>query len=146
LVISVIKTGIGNGTVTSSLAGIDCGATCEASFINGTFVTLNVAASTGSTFTGWCGEGCAGTGTCVVTMDGAKSVNATFMLNAIDSDLIAYYPFNGNANDESGNGNNRTVIGATLTTDRFDNPNQAYSFDGVSNYINVPNAFFDLKQ
>jgi hypothetical protein len=49
--------------------------------------------------------------------------------------LVAYYPFNGNANDESGNGNNGTVNGATLTTDRFDNSNKAYSFDGVNDYI-----------
>jgi hypothetical protein len=51
--------------------------------------------------------------------------------------LVAYYPFNGNANDESGNGNNGIVYGATLTTDRFGNANHAYSFDGISNYIIV---------
>lgn len=50
--------------------------------------------------------------------------------------LAAYYPFNGNANDESGNGNNGTVYGATLTTDRFGNQNSAYSFNGIDNYIN----------
>ena len=44
--------------------------------------------------------------------------------------LVAYYPFNGNANDESGNGNDGTVSGATLTTDRFGNPSTAYSFGG----------------
>ena len=37
----------------------------------------------------------------------------------LDSGLVAYYPFNGNANDESGNGNDGTVNGATLTADRF---------------------------
>jgi hypothetical protein len=55
----------------------------------------------------------------------------------IDSGLVAYYPFNGNANDESGNGNNGTVYGATLTTNRFDVANNAYSFNGTSNYIEV---------
>jgi hypothetical protein len=45
--------------------------------------------------------------------------------------LVGYWPFNGNANDESGNGNNGTVYGATLTTDRFGNVNSAYSFDGI---------------
>ena len=40
--------------------------------------------------------------------------------------LVAYYPFNGNANDESGNGNHGTVNGATLTEDRFDNADGAY--------------------
>jgi hypothetical protein len=50
--------------------------------------------------------------------------------------LQAYYPFNGNANDESGNGRNGTVNNdATLTTDRFDNVNSAYSFDGDEDYI-----------
>lgn len=58
----------------------------------------------------------------------------------IDSGLVAYYPFNGNANDESGNGNNGTVIGATLTTDRYGNSNKAYIFNGINNYINIPNS------
>jgi hypothetical protein len=51
--------------------------------------------------------------------------------------LVAYYPFNGNANDESGNGNNGTVNGATLTSDRFGNSSTAYIFDGIDDYINV---------
>jgi hypothetical protein len=49
--------------------------------------------------------------------------------------LVGYWPFNGNANDESGNGNNGTVNGATLTADRFGNVNKAYSFDGVDDYV-----------
>ncbi|MFA6597452.1 MAG: LamG-like jellyroll fold domain-containing protein [Ignavibacteriaceae bacterium] len=52
--------------------------------------------------------------------------------------LIAYYPFNGNANDESGNGRNGVVYGASLTTDRFGNPDKAYQFNGTSNYIDIP--------
>jgi len=54
------------------------------------------------------------------------------------SNLIAYYPYNGNANDESGNNHDGTVNGATLTTDRFGNENSAYSFDGTIKYITVP--------
>jgi len=46
--------------------------------------------------------------------------------------LVAYYPFNGNANDESGNGNDGTVYGATLTVDRFGVNSKAYYFDGAS--------------
>jgi hypothetical protein len=49
--------------------------------------------------------------------------------------LVAYYPFNGNANDASGNGNNGTVYGATLTTGRFGAPNSAYSFSSTTQYI-----------
>lgn len=55
------------------------------------------------------------------------------------SGLIGYWPFNGNANDESGNGNNGIVNGASLTFDRFGNPNSAYYFNGTSDYINMGN-------
>ncbi|MFX0200423.1 MAG: LamG domain-containing protein [Candidatus Hodarchaeota archaeon] len=51
--------------------------------------------------------------------------------------LVAYYPFSGNANDASGNGHDGTVFGATLTTDRLGNPNSAFNFDGIDDYINV---------
>ena len=54
--------------------------------------------------------------------------------------LAAYYPFNGNANDESGNGNNGTVYGATLSSDRFGNLNSAYSFDGIDDYVRIPDS------
>ena len=46
--------------------------------------------------------------------------------------LIGWWPFNGNANDESGNGNNGTVNGATLTNDRFSNLNSAFQFNRSS--------------
>lgn len=52
--------------------------------------------------------------------------------------LAAYYPFSANANDASGNGNNGTVLGATLTQDLFGIPNSAYAFDGISDLIIVP--------
>jgi hypothetical protein len=46
--------------------------------------------------------------------------------------LVGWWPFNGNANDESGNGNDGTAIGATITTDINNNENAAYYFDGDS--------------
>ena len=74
--------------------------------------------------------------------------DTSFDLNDINSitfsngptDYIAYYPFNGNANDESGYGNDGTVYGATLTEDRFGNENSAYYFDGVDYYIEFTNS------
>lgn len=51
--------------------------------------------------------------------------------------LVAWYPFNGNANDESSFENHGTVVGATLTTDRFGLPNSAYNFDGTD-HIEAP--------
>lgn len=52
---------------------------------------------------------------------------------------LAVYLFNGNANDESGNGNHGIVYGATITEDRFGNPNKAYFFDGIDDYIEIKN-------
>lgn len=55
----------------------------------------------------------------------------------LNEGLVAHYPFNGNAIDESGNGNDGTVNEATLTTDRFGDENSAYDFDGNNDYIIV---------
>ena len=52
--------------------------------------------------------------------------------------LIAHYPFDGNANDATGNGHDGTVNGASLTTDRFGNSEEAYNFDGNDDYIDLP--------
>ena len=76
--LTVTKAGTGTGTVTSSPAGISCGSDCSEVFNHGTSVTLTATAAAGSTFTGWSGAGCSGTGACSVTMDAAKSVVATF--------------------------------------------------------------------
>jgi hypothetical protein len=67
------------------------------------------------------------------------SMFSTFVFAQVNlqQGLVAYYPFNGNAYDESGNGYNGTVNGAVLTTDRFGNSNSAYEFDGVDNRINT---------
>ena len=60
--------------------------------------------------------------------------------------LVAYYPFNGNANDASGNNNHGTVKGATLTTDRFGKANSAYSFTNP-NHITAPtNTMFHTDE
>src|SRR6266540_1523595 len=57
----------------------------------------------------------------------------------LDDGLIAFYPFNGNANDGSTNGNNGTVVGAQLSSDRNGTANRAYLFNGVDSYINIGN-------
>jgi hypothetical protein len=55
----------------------------------------------------------------------------------LQNGLVGYWPFCGNANDESGNGNDGEVYGATLTADRFGNSSSAYSFDGVDDKIEI---------
>lgn len=63
-----------------------------------------------------------------------------FSVAAISQGPVAYYPFNGNAKDESGNNNNGTLIGnPVLTNDRFNKANQAYFFNGSDQYIHVGN-------
>jgi hypothetical protein len=57
----------------------------------------------------------------------------------LDDGLVAYYPFDGNAQDATGNGNDGTVNGATLTADRFGNADGAYDFDGIDDYIDFGN-------
>jgi streptogramin lyase len=80
--LAVTTTGPTTGTVTSAPAGIACGATCSASYVSGTSVTLTAAPATGYTFSGWSGGGCSGTSTCTVVMNAATSVNASFVQNA----------------------------------------------------------------
>jgi hypothetical protein len=58
--------------------------------------------------------------------------------NELSGGLIAYYPFNGNADDESENNFNGTVYGPTLTQDRYGNNNSAYEFDGENDKIVIP--------
>lgn len=58
----------------------------------------------------------------------------------LNQGLVAYYPFNGNANDASGNGNNPIFNNATSTNDRNGNVNSAYHFNGIDNYIEIPNS------
>jgi hypothetical protein len=75
--LSVTKNGTGGGTVTSTPAGIACGADCSEAIVQGTPVTLTAAAVSGSTFAGW-GGACSGTTACAVTVNTATTVTATF--------------------------------------------------------------------
>jgi hypothetical protein len=63
----------------------------------------------------------------------------SFAQYSILDSLILYYPFDGNANDWSGYNFDGTVSGASLTTDHQGNANHAYYFDGVNDYIDLPN-------
>ncbi len=74
--LTVVRTG--DGAVTSSPPGIACGADCSETFAAGTQVTLTATPATGATFSGWNGGGCAGTGTCVVTLSAMTQVTAAF--------------------------------------------------------------------
>ena len=77
--------------------------------------------------------------TAVATISLATATMAQNVPNYVPTNgLIGWWPFNGNANDESANGNNGTVNGAVLANDRFAIPNACYDFNGSGNYISVP--------
>jgi hypothetical protein len=79
-ILTVSESGAGSGQVTSSPAGINCSASsnqCAALFAE-TQVTLTASAAVGSTFAGWSGGGCSGTGTCVITPTANTTITATF--------------------------------------------------------------------
>jgi len=76
--VTVVRTGLGNGSVTSSPAGIACGTTCSASFPSSSTVVLTATPTGGAVFVGWSGGGCSGTGTCTLTPTSATTVTATF--------------------------------------------------------------------
>ena len=68
--------------------------------------------------------------------DGTDPNNSS-SLNGLNRGLVAYYPFNGNAKDESGNGNHAINLGASLALDRYGAVNKSYSFNG-NEYIQTP--------
>ena len=68
---------------------------------------------------------------------GDNNGSAAIIPASLKEGLVAYYPFNGNAEDESGNGHNGKLNGVTLTIDRHGDSNKAYSFDGMDDEILV---------
>ncbi len=75
------------------------------------------------------------------SMDITNSLRFSFLAgtDTTANGLLAYFPFNGNANDATGRGNDGSVHGAVLTKDRFGNPNRAYRFANGA-YIDVPRS------
>ena len=86
--LTVSTGGSGNGLITSTPGGINCGETCNGNYLSSTIVTLSAMAETGSTFTGW-GGSCSGTGNCVITMGADRSVSATFRSN-VSQEIVIY--------------------------------------------------------
>jgi List-Bact-rpt repeat protein len=88
--LTVKKAGTGSGTIACN------GGACAAEYEEGAEVTLEAKADSGSTFSGWSGEGCSGTGACKVKMTVARTVTATFTANPTDG--------GGGGGDNSGGG------------------------------------------
>lgn len=98
--LTVIKTGTGAGTVTSTPGGISCGSDCTQDYALNTQVTLTAAPNASSVFTGWSGDQDCSDG--IVSMDSAKSCSAAFEQSS------GQFTLNGDKNrDRYGNGNDR---------------------------------------
>ena len=80
-----------------------------------------------------------GISSCLIFGFFALSSLISFGQNSLQTGLVGWYPFDGNASDMSGNGNHGTVNGATLSTDRHGQTNKAYQFDGVDDFIDLNN-------
>jgi hypothetical protein len=87
------------------------------------------------------------TGALTITGDGhyigitALPVNggeSYWTFNLVEADLLASYPFNANANDVTGNGNDLSIFGTFHTNDRFSQGSRAYGFNGVDDYLSTP--------
>ena len=96
-VLTVALAGTGTGSVTSAPAGINCGVDCTEPYNVNTMVTLGATPAGGSLFSGWSGGGCAGTGACIVTVNAATTVTATFTAFTVPDapTILAATPGNG---------------------------------------------------
>lgn len=101
--LTVNKAGTGSGTVTSNPAGINCGSDCDHTYSSGEDVTLSATPSPDSVFAGWSGA-CTGTGTCILNLNGNKSVTATFNIIETSTPPVVINPTHSNI----------TTSGATL--------------------------------
>ena len=133
--LTVSKSGSGSGTVTSSPSGINCGSVCSYAFADNTVVTLTATPISPSTFRGWSGAGCSGTGTCIVTMSSAQSVTATF--NSLPTD-IALSSTAVNQNQPIG-----TVVGTFSSTDP--DAGDTFTYSLVAGAGSTDNASFSIS-
>ncbi|MCR5659884.1 MAG: hypothetical protein K6G25_11250 [Bacteroidales bacterium] len=115
-------------------------------YTEGTDCTLTATANEGWIFTNWTENDAvvstSASYTFTVTGDRTLVANFTVFNPTPEENLVAYYPFDGDVNDYSGNGNHGTIIGNVVpATDRHGNSNGAYRFPGEAfNYISVPDA------
>jgi hypothetical protein len=115
--ISVVVTGAGSGTITSTPAGITCSSggqgTCIASFPTGTSLTLSPATAKGSTFSGW-GQDCSGYGTCIHAMTSDYTATATFGLGPNGTGPLVRIAATGNGYNSIANAYGAAISGDVI--------------------------------
>ncbi len=121
--LTVAKAGTGSGTVTSGDGKINCGATCSASYLSGSVVTLSATAASGFVFNGWSVNGnvsvCGTSPSCTLTVTGDTSVTATFAPAPLTFTLTTVRVGSGTGTVTSGDG--RINCGATCSASYADN-------------------------
>lgn len=111
--LTILKSGTGTGSVSSSPAGISCGATCSTSFTSSQSVILTATADTGSAFAGWSGCDSTSANQCAVTVSGTINVSATF---------------------------NHAIAATRIIASPTDNQKVIASFDGAGVYVSGNNG------
>ncbi len=137
--LTVSKSGTAAGTVSGG--SINCGSTCVQSNITaGTSITLTAVPNSNSTFTGWSGGGCSGTGTCSVTVNSDSIITATFTQNQTQASGNKYITPNGaGLKDGSDWANAYAGLPASGTLQR----GATYYFS-AGTYV-IPYTFYSLK-
>ncbi|MEM7676045.1 MAG: carboxypeptidase regulatory-like domain-containing protein, partial [Myxococcota bacterium] len=161
--LTVARLGTGGGQITSSPAGIDCGATCSAMFDADASVTLTATPDSASGFAGW-GDDCAASGAaadCTLSLNQARTVNATFepfyfFVLPADPDCVVGLSLDGaaplahrcgGADNAQLVGDYRRVTGRTVALDRAYLPNDASPVGGLDTLRQGPQgaeATFEL--
>jgi len=134
--LNVIKTGTGEGTITSLSAGINCGADCTEVYEFGTIVVLTATPNAGSSFAGWSGGGCNVAGTCMLTMNASTTLTATFKLQTPGSFTFTDDPLPMPSNDPQFmppvvKAIHFTELRQAINTLRSQNGLSAFSFTGT---------------
>jgi hypothetical protein len=123
--LTILKAGTGTGVISGM--GISCGSACSTLYKQGTVVSLSSAADSGSTFSGWSGGGCSGTGLCATTINGATTITAAFNKSTASYVITAAVNGTGGAISPSGTSSVNSGENKTFTIA----PNTGYSISGV---------------
>ena len=126
--ITLAKAGTGTGTVTGS--GINCGTTCTGTYSSGSLVTLSATPDAGSTFAGWSGGGCSGTGQCTTTVTSNQTITSAFNLAPAPASTYTITASAGSGGAISPSGSVTVNQGASRTFTIT--PGTGYSISGVT--------------
>ena len=126
--LTTFKDGEGSGTITSSPSGINCGVTCTQTFNEGAEITLSPSPVVGSLFGSWSGD-CTGSGSCILDLNSAKTVTATFSLQQ----------FNIGVNKLGFSGSDGTVTSDPAGIDCGDTCNTNFGYGTIVTLTAVPN-------